>query len=67
MYPCTYIGCCGYIQVYVGLKKNVGPNSGGKESDHLAQVQGEHILLIMHCWHYLGTISQLFLTQVEQV
>jgi len=28
-------------------------------TEYLAQVQGEHMLLIMHCWH--------FLIQVEQV
>ena len=22
------------------------------DSEQLAQVQGEHMLLIMHCWHY---------------
>ena len=23
------------------------------DSEQLAQVQGEHMLLIMHCWHYV--------------
>ena len=27
-HPCTYASFCGYIGVYVGLKKNSGPELG---------------------------------------
>ena len=55
----TYAGLCGYSHVYVGLKTNSGPGSGGKESDMgltetiWHRFSGSiYIILIMHCWHY---------------